>query len=986
MKKSWLNYSLQAMLVFSTLYAGDVFANNSANSTASNVVATQVAPQFETLAAKINKSPTDNAEYKAIRLNNGLEVLLISDEKANKSLFSVGLPIGSMEDPLSQQGLAHYLEHMILMGSKAYPETNSLDAFLTKHGGRNNAYTAPDRTVYYLQVNHNAFDEAVARLSDAFAAPLLSETNAKKEVNAVNAEMVRAKSNDGHLMLDVNRVTANQAHPFTKFAIGSNQTLSDKADSKLQDELVKFYHKHYSANLMKAVLYSNQPIEKMAALAAQTLGKIENKQLSVPKVDLPLFTDKEKGVVVQYKPVSAIKMLAISFDLPEDKADFKQKSGEYLSYVFSNNTAGTLSDYLVKNGFADGMSAVYSDDVSRNRGDFTLYVRLTEKGLAEQDNIISLVFQQIEQIKQAGIQQSYFDELKESLSQEFQHLRTDKDFSYAADLVSQMISYPLENIIDQSYVAENMDKAAIQAKLDLMTVDNVRIMVVDENAKTDKKTPYFEAPYAIAKISEAQKAKWLDFSHNAKLNLPAKNPYFTTDFSLNQIDKNRQIPTAIVKTPNTEIYTMPSRYFSEEAKAQLVGVLSIEPKTTDLRQELSGELLNMMISLSRQQMDFQATVAGLNADVTAAENGITLTADGYTQHLGKLLQDYLLHFRDQPLNEALLNQAKERYLENLAAEEKESAVRQAMAALANFGDYPHYENSKKRELLSQITLDNIEQLRQKVLTQPANLRAISVGNFSDEQLNTMVHGWEQVLKNPRTDILLGRYVDISQSSRKLNYIKSIPHEDNGLAVSYFAQGYEEDAGLARSHLLTNIIARLYFDDLRTDKQLGYVVAARREKLGKTSGVSFIVQSPTASPKTIMEHNQRFIQETFARLNEMTDAEFAKYRESLVEVLLHKPESLHDEFDKFSFDFKRGNDKFDTNPRYIELVKSLSKQDLIDFYRNALIEQKGLVLISQAIGTKEEISQAVELEGFEKVESIEKLQSEFEIKRYERKAQ
>lgn len=290
MKKTLLSYTLLLILGFT---APPLFAKNNEKPTAySNAAQSQLG--FERINTTINKSPTDNALYQGIKLANGMEVLLISDEKANKSLMAVGLPVGSMEDPVLQQGLAHYLEHMILMGSKAFPETNSLDGFLTKNGGYNNAYTAPDRTVYFLEVNNNAFDEAVARLSDAFAQPLLDEKNAKKEVNAVHAEMVRAKSNDSFLMHDVNLATANPAHPITKFAVGNNLTLSDKAGSKLQDELVKFYQQYYSANLMKAVLYSNQSIEQLAKLANQTLGKVENKQLHAPQVTEPFFRAEDK--------------------------------------------------------------------------------------------------------------------------------------------------------------------------------------------------------------------------------------------------------------------------------------------------------------------------------------------------------------------------------------------------------------------------------------------------------------------------------------------------------------------------------------------------------------------------------------------------------------------------------------------------------------------------------------------------------------------
>ncbi|KAE9531150.1 pitrilysin [Ursidibacter arcticus] len=980
MRKSVLSYTLQAILALGAVSSTQVFANSTQNPTA--ITVSQQQKGFELINIVINKSPTDKAIYQGIKLANGMEVLLISDEKANKSLMSVGLPIGSMEDPILQQGLAHYLEHMILMGSKSFPETNSLDGFLTKNGGYNNAYTASDRTVYYLEVNNNAFDEAVSRLSDAFAQPLLSESNAKKEVNAVNAEMVRAKSNDGFLMHDVNLATANPNHPITKFAVGNNITLSDKADSKLQEELVKFYQKYYSSNLMKAVLYSNQPIEKLAKLAENTLGKVENKKLSEPKVTVPFFRAEDKGVFISYKPVKPNKMLAISFDLPEDKSAFKAKSGNYLSYVFSNNSDGTLSDYLIKQGLSDsGIQAASSDDVSRNRGDFTFYIQLTEKGLAEKDKIISLVFQQIEKIKQSGIQESYFNELKESLNQEFQHLQVEKSGNYVAQLVSQMLNYPLEHIIDQPYLIETIDKKAIQAKLAEMHIDNARIMLIDDKVSTDKKTKYFEAPYSVAKFSAEQRQQWLNFAHNPEIKLPELNPYFATDFSLNKVDNSRKKPQLIDKQAGTEIYAMPSHYFPNEPKVALLLGLKISPEVVDLKQGVSAVLLGYMADLARTKLAFQASVAGMSLSPVLGENGVAISVEGYTQNMAKFLQDSILNFKQFELSEHFLAQAKQRYLEALDRLDKDNAARQANMALGNFANYPYAENSKKREMIAQVKLSDIAFIREKLLTQPTSLRLLSVGNLSDEQVKNIALETEKLLKNNNKTLDFGHYLDINQSQRKINYIKQIPHQDNAFAIAFFPTNYQELEGVSRASLLKSIISRWYFDDLRTDKQLGYVVYATTTAVGKTSGLQFLVQSPTASAQTIMQHNERFFAETFTKLKEMPQAEFEKYRNSLIELLQHKPESLEQEFSEYLTDFARGNNKFDRKTQIIEQIKQLTQQDIISFYQKAVIEQSGFVFASQAIGVNDKINQPANLKGFEKIDSIEKLQQEFEIKAY-----
>ena len=224
-------------------------------------------------------------------------------------------------------------------------------------------------------------------------------------------------------------------------------------------------------------------------------------------------------------------------------------------------------------------------------------------------------------------------------------------------------------------------------------------------------------------------------------------------------------------------------------------------------------------------------------------------------------------------------------------------------------------------------------------------------------------------------------MDINQSQRKINYIKQIPHQDNAFAIAYFPTNYQELEGISRASLLKSIISRWYFDDLRTDKQLGYVVYATTTAVGKTSGLQFLVQSPTASAQTIMQHNERFFTETFTKLKEMPQAEFEKYRNSLIELLQHKPESLGQEFSEFLTDFARGNNKFDCKAQIIELIKQLTQQDIISFYQKAVIEQSGLIFASQAIGVNDKINQPANLNGFEKIDSIEKLQQEFEIKAY-----
>ncbi len=130
---------------------------------------------WQPIQETIRKSEKDTRQYQAIRLDNDMVVLLVSDPQAVKSLSALVVPVGSLQDPADHQGLAHFLEHMTLMGSQKYPQPDSLAEFLKLHGGSHNASTAPYRTAFYLEVENDALDGAVDRLADAIAAPLLDK-------------------------------------------------------------------------------------------------------------------------------------------------------------------------------------------------------------------------------------------------------------------------------------------------------------------------------------------------------------------------------------------------------------------------------------------------------------------------------------------------------------------------------------------------------------------------------------------------------------------------------------------------------------------------------------------------------------------------------------------------------------------------------------------------------------------------------------------
>ena len=83
---------------------------------------------------ELKKSADDQRLYRGLNLNNGLKVVLVSDPTTDKASAALDVHVGHMSDPWELPGLAHFLEHMLFLGTEKYPDENEYNQFLSQHG------------------------------------------------------------------------------------------------------------------------------------------------------------------------------------------------------------------------------------------------------------------------------------------------------------------------------------------------------------------------------------------------------------------------------------------------------------------------------------------------------------------------------------------------------------------------------------------------------------------------------------------------------------------------------------------------------------------------------------------------------------------------------------------------------------------------------------------------------------------------------------
>ncbi|WP_197481430.1 insulinase family protein, partial [Oleiphilus sp. HI0086] len=251
----------------------------------------------------IEKSPNDSRHYDYLVLENKLRVLLVSDPNTDKSSASLDVNIGSASDPLEYPGLAHFLEHMLFLGTEKFPEPDAYQKYITQHGGSHNAYTSPENTNYFFDIRPEFLEAALERFSEQFTHPLFNAEYVEREVNAVHSEYTSKVKDDGRRFYSVIKAVLADDHPYSRFSVGNLETLSDKGEEKLRDTLLEFYQKNYSANQMTLVILGKEPLSTLKKWTLAKFSNIPNSNVEFTDISQDFFAEDFLPVKVEAQSI-----------------------------------------------------------------------------------------------------------------------------------------------------------------------------------------------------------------------------------------------------------------------------------------------------------------------------------------------------------------------------------------------------------------------------------------------------------------------------------------------------------------------------------------------------------------------------------------------------------------------------------------------------------------------------------------------------------
>ncbi|HET8564225.1 MAG TPA: pitrilysin family protein, partial [Candidatus Binatia bacterium] len=203
-------------------------------------------------------------------LDNGLKVLLLEDHKSPAVTFQVWYRVGSRNEKDGKSGLAHFLEHMMFKGTpKVRPEEYS--RIIAKNGGRSNAFTTADVTVYFATMSREKIGIEIDLEADRMANALLGETYFEPEKKVITEERrLRTEDNPVAALAEVTGAVAYTIHPYRRPVIGWMQDILKLSS----EEMREFYKLYYAPNNAYIVVTGDFSTAEILAKIRAAFGNI----------------------------------------------------------------------------------------------------------------------------------------------------------------------------------------------------------------------------------------------------------------------------------------------------------------------------------------------------------------------------------------------------------------------------------------------------------------------------------------------------------------------------------------------------------------------------------------------------------------------------------------------------------------------------------------------------------------------------------------
>ena len=903
---------------------------------------------------EIIKPKTDKLDYSYKVLSNGLKVLLISDSDAHKSAAALAVNIGSLVDKKDEQGLAHFCEHLLMMGSKKYPKEDYLREYLSKNGGMMNAATSNDRTIFFFDATNAGFETALDIFCNYFIEPTFNEGSVEREIKAVDNEFSNNINNDGRRVLQITCSEMNKESPFNHFSTGNLKTLSHP---DIRNRLLNYYKKYYTSEIMHLCIYSNKPNEEMFKLVEglfSLIPKLEN--FKMPRYDEVQPYDKN-NLKYLYKviPIKDANEIQLEWYLPYCD-DYRSKPLSFLSDIIGHEGPNTLASSLNKDNLCNSLVAG-SSSYSKTYMRFYISISLTKKGLENYKEIILRCLKCIKDMQKIKINKRFYEETKEIRKMEFDYSEKLSPISSVRNYVANLIEYKPEDVIS-GILFGDFNEDLIKKYLDMLTLDNLNIFFISNlfEKECNLTEEIYGTKYCKEKLNiteeeiNSYKCKYI-------FDYPPENDFIPKNFDLlPPPEKINKYPEKIMSAKSIEVWYLQDTVFNKPKVLALSQFKTPENLCdfSEIKNRIISILLDSILTTELGEFLYMAESASVNVEFSLDSNKSYIIFQGFNDSFKKGMKTIFELIQNLDINTQRCRETLEIQQKDILRRAKNIYLnRNYQVNLEYLKDLVNYNYRSPKDIINffnegkKITIEDVI-LYKNALFKNSKIKWLIQGNVTKKEALEIVEETNKILdidiNTERTGkFLLSRPIVINKNNNYIFRTKSHnPKEDSSSLISLYQTDILNDKDFQYLKILNSFLKEKFFDQLRTKETLGYIVILTAIESTGYFSLANIVQSNSKTPEFCAKRVRNFYKESYKNVKEISEEEFKLQVDAQMNILNKKDSSLTEVFYRNWGEISSNTYKFDLKEKYKQSLLLCNKEEFIKFYEKYFINEVAIL--------------------------------------------
>lgn len=894
------------------------------------------------IAIEIEKSPNDHRQFAYLKLENGLSVVVVSDQSAEQNACSLEVKAGSFDESDKIPGLAHFVEHALFLGTEQYPNPDEFKQLIDRNGGNYNATTANTFTRFYFTIHPNALEKSLSMFSSFFSAPLFKEEYLDREIKAVDAEFQMNLKSDTMKVIEVDKNTSNPNHPYHRFNIGNKMTLSSHKNI-LREQAMQFFKEHYSPSKMTLCLVGPQPTDYLLNQVKLYFNNLP-KRATVSNRIGSVFEDRHKKVDISIKTEVPYHQMTLFFVLSKYDNFHEEKPLTFVTHFLGLKDKTGLYHYLKEINWINDLT-VNQETSFENEDLLDITFSLTPEGFKHKEDVTAAFFEYINFIKKSGYPKNYYDDLKAINSLQWRYYQPEHALFLAERVTANLHKYPPEKILSYDFIFDapsyEKNEALIKKLFDEVSPKNLRRLILNADVKGNKTTDWYAANYAIQKLPRIKK-----LSHNFKNKhfafvLTNKNHYIPDNFEINENDKNseKNVPIQIPTNSYNKLWYFHDDLFKEpRANVYLnitTNLTTLEPKNV----VLTDLFTNLVVDTLKQEF-YPAAVTGANFSFYGHARGLGIKFYGYNDKQAPIVKEIFEKFRNYEIDPVKFSLTKDLIFRNYMSYSQNALHEQSMVSLQSLINKQNYHVEDLINALQRVKVEDLQSFITR-LKQESSLELFINGNHSIaeaknimQSINFPTNMAKPVLPLETVRLLPGKV-----------YYKQLKTDKTNHVLQWYLQNAEvSDEMAARTIILERLISNAFFANLRTQQQLGYAVYTQTYVNNKVSGIIFCIESQY-KPAILFQKIKAFLNHYQTEISKLSPQDLEQVKTALIANILQKPKTLSEQSEQIFWPIHTGTLNFKYREKAIKALKGVTVTDIQRLYNQLLSENMGQVIIA-----------------------------------------